>query len=135
MLPWAVPPVGSRVVVDRIDIQDALADARVLVTDYSGVAWDMLSLRRPVVFFAPDLQRVERSRGLHIDLKNDPPGRFADDVDEAIVALDAALTPGLDAAGDRWRTRAMAFDDGESCARTFHAILRRLNNAQLSRHA
>jgi CDP-glycerol glycerophosphotransferase (TagB/SpsB family) len=124
----AAPPGFQRVrVVQHVDVQRALAAARVLVTDYSGVAWDMLQLRRPVVFFAPDLDRYQRARGLHLDLRGDPPGRFADNPDDAVRALADALDHGFDERGARWAERAMSFHDEGNCARVLAAIERRLH--------
>jgi CDP-glycerol glycerophosphotransferase (TagB/SpsB family) len=138
MLPLSLTSSSPWVVIDKIDIQDALVRARVLVTDYSGVAWDALSLRRPVVFFAPDLASVEQARGLHIDLRNDAPGSFAGDVEDAITAVEQSLTTGFGPQGERWRERAIAFDDDSSCARIVAAIEHRLrgrmNGTNVSEH-
>ena len=125
----ASPSGSQRVrVTPNLDVQRALANARVLITDYSGVTWDMLQLRRPVVFFAPDIDAYQCSRGLHLDLRQDPPGRFADNVEEAITALTCAIDHGLDEAGARWAHNAMAFHDDGNCARVLSAIERRLEN-------
>ncbi len=123
-------PSGSQRVraTPNLDVQRALANARVLITDYSGVTWDMLQLRRPVVFFAPDIDAYQCSRGLHLDLRQDPPGCFADNVEEAITALTCAIDHGLDEAGARWAHNAMAFHDDGNCARVLSAIERRLEN-------
>jgi CDP-glycerol glycerophosphotransferase len=138
MLQLSLTMSSPRVVVDKIDIQDALVRARVLVTDYSSVTWDALLLRRPVVFFAPDLESVEQTRGLYIDLRNDAPGSFAGDVDEAITAVERSLSMGFGAQCERWRERAIAFDDESNCARIVGAIEHRLqgrmNGTKASKH-
>jgi CDP-glycerol glycerophosphotransferase (TagB/SpsB family) len=125
MLPLTATAHGV-VVVEPIEIGDAIARAMLLVTDYSGVAWDMLLLRRPVVFFVPDLESVQRSRGLHIDLRSDAPGRCAETVAGAVEAISAALREGFDERGERWRQRAIAYDDDGACARVVAAIERRI---------
>lgn len=125
MLPL-VATATPQVVVEPIEIAEAVARAMVLVTDYSGAAWDTIALRRPVVFFVPDLDVVERVRGLHIDLRRDPPGRCAETVSGAIDAIADALRDGVDERGERWRQRAIAHDDDGSCARVVAEIERRL---------
>jgi CDP-glycerol glycerophosphotransferase (TagB/SpsB family) len=125
MLPL-VATATHQVVVEPIEIAEAVARAMVLVTDYSGAAWDTISLRRPVVFFVPDLDVVQRARGLHIDLRTDPPGRCAETGSDAVDAIAAALRDGVDERGERWRQRAIAYDDDGSCARVVGAIERRL---------
>lgn len=106
------------------DVQALLAGARALITDYSSVTWDMLYIDRPVVFFAPDVDAYERSRGAYFDLRADLPGPSARTVEQAVdlveqlVHTDFALT----AQARRWQERAFQWRDGDNCARVVEAI-------------
>ncbi|GLQ50821.1 CDP-glycerol glycerophosphotransferase family protein [Dyella flava] len=47
------------------DVNRVLNAFDVLITDYSAIAMDYSLLQRPIVFFAPDLEAYQRSRGLY----------------------------------------------------------------------
>ena len=78
----------------RISLFDAdellyrLADAQVLITDYSSVMVDWLLFDRPAVFFAFDLPAYERTRGLHLPYDSYVYGRCATTPDELVQAID-----------------------------------------------
>jgi CDP-glycerol glycerophosphotransferase len=63
------PERSSRVrVVDAAslaDVMPVLPAVDVLITDYSSIAYDYALTGGPVVFFAPDLEEYEASRGLY----------------------------------------------------------------------
>jgi CDP-glycerol glycerophosphotransferase (TagB/SpsB family) len=106
------------------DVQEHLARARFLVTDYSGVTWDMLYLDRPVVFFPFDVDDYERHRGAYLDLRKDLPGKSAPTRDHLIRALEETVAEGmaLPTVASRWQARAFAFRDDGNCARVMAAI-------------
>ena len=70
------------------DPLELLLAADVLVTDYSSWLFDFAATGRPIVVFAPDIERYrDEVRGLHIDLEADGPGPVARTVDEVLAAL------------------------------------------------
>lgn len=58
------------------DVQDYLAQAKVLITDYSSIYFDYLSLDRDVVFFIPDYEWYNKTsnRGLLYKYEEVTPG-------------------------------------------------------------
>ena len=56
------------------DVNRLMIASDILVTDYSSVVFEYALLRRPIVLFAPDLERYERERGFYIDYRSDMPG-------------------------------------------------------------
>jgi len=46
-------------------LQDAIRDARLLITDYSSILWDMAYMHRPVILFQFDREAFLAERGLH----------------------------------------------------------------------
>lgn len=119
---------GARTIVSMGDIQDELAAADFLVTDYSGVCWDALYVDMPVAFFSFDVNDYERHRGAYIDLRGDLPGPVARTVDDAVDMVGAVLAGGvkLDAAARRWQERAFAFRGPGNSERITQAVLARL---------
>jgi CDP-glycerol glycerophosphotransferase len=67
---------------------ELLLVADVLVTDYSSWLIDFAATGRPIVLFAPDLERYhDQVRGLHIDLASEGPGPIVSTLDEVIEAV------------------------------------------------
>ncbi|EPP1572619.1 CDP-glycerol glycerophosphotransferase family protein [Campylobacter lari] len=56
-----VPPV-------YIDTNELLGIVDVLITDYSSVMFDFMSLNRPIIFFLYDYENYKNNRGLYFDI-------------------------------------------------------------------
>lgn len=80
--------LGSDVVRD---VNRALPDVDVLLTDYSSIAFDFALLGRPTVFLAADLEQYAKRRGLYDGYREFSGGRYAQDWAEALDHLAAAL--------------------------------------------
>jgi CDP-glycerol glycerophosphotransferase len=84
---------GVRFAAPRTDLYPLMAQADVLVTDYSSILFDWLHLDRPVLLFRPDHERyVQHSRKLWDGKLAAPPGPVLHDADALAQALCA---PGL----------------------------------------
>ena len=67
-----------RDVSDLPEIQDLFLAADLLVTDYSSAMFDFAVTGRPIVFYAPDLDRYrDQLRGFYLDYAHDLPGPIA----------------------------------------------------------
>lgn len=60
------------VVPSSIDTNELLSIVDVLITDYSSIAFDFLVLRRPIIYYAYDLEKYEEERGLYFPLSEMP---------------------------------------------------------------
>jgi CDP-glycerol glycerophosphotransferase len=78
--------------VSRVDeMADLLLVSDVLVTDYSSVAFDYAFLRRPMVFYAPDLDYYANvDPGTYVDLAKVAPGPVVASTEEIVEAVRAA---------------------------------------------
>nr|WP_254449996.1 CDP-glycerol glycerophosphotransferase family protein [Campylobacter lari] len=56
-----IPPV-------YIDTNELLGIVDVLITDYSSVLFDFMSLNRPIIFFLYDYENYKNNRGLYFDI-------------------------------------------------------------------
>lgn len=90
---------------DADELLNRLADAQVLITDYSSVVIDWLLFDRPAVFFAFDLPAYERTRGLHLPYDSYVYGRCATTPDELVQVLIEKRW--LDCAEDRVRRKQL----------------------------
>ena len=114
--PGPVPTDGFDVVaVARRDMNDLLALADVLVTDYSSSVFEFALLRRPIVLVVPDLEAYERDPGLYLDLRTDLVGTLVRDTDAAAAAITAA--PVDEAAYDAFIARNLGGCDGHAAER------------------
>lgn len=98
-------PSECVVLAPDADLNAYLGLCDVLVTDYSSVALDFLLLRRPILYFMPDVAEYAGSRGFTIDPRS-LPGTITHDPESLLAALDRLLgsrtgwTPGN--SGDRF---------------------------------
>jgi glycosyltransferase involved in cell wall biosynthesis len=114
------------------DPQRAFAEAGVLITDYSSVAWDMLYLDKPVVFYHFDLAEHAGDRGGHVAFDDTLPGPSLRTSDALIDTLEQHLCGTLTTQSGyaermaRWQRTAFAFRDDGNSARVTSAIMKRL---------
>ena len=59
----------------------------VLITDYSSNYFEYSLLKRPIIFFTPDREIYELSRGVHRSVKEHAPGKVCDTFEEMMDAL------------------------------------------------
>lgn len=69
------------------DIHELCLISDVLITDYSSVFFDFAHTKNPILFFMPDFNEYNSTRGLYLDIKNDLPGPLLFDMDELINGL------------------------------------------------
>jgi len=86
--PHATPTDGYDVVIDHwAEVNEALALADVLVTDYSSSIFEWALLRRPLILLVPDLERYESDPGLYLDYRTEMIGTQVTDTDGVAAAL------------------------------------------------
>lgn len=108
-------------VVDVSAIDDTalvLLASDILVSDYSSIIFDYLSLDRPVVLYAYDLDDyVSAARGTYFDLRTDRPGPLVTDQNQLVEAIRRVIMRDEDA--DRRRQFRVKYAGSEpgDCAR------------------
>ena len=98
----------------------------ICITDYSSVFFDFANLKRPLLFFAYDLEDYkEEIRGMYLDMEKELPGPVVQTNDELIDALRH-----LDEVTEQYRERYERFydkfchiDDGNAAERVVQAVL------------
>lgn len=69
------------------NINDLYYITDVLITDYSSNYYEYSLLKRPVIFFTPDRELYELSRGVHRSVKESAPGKVCDTFEDMMEAL------------------------------------------------
>jgi CDP-glycerol glycerophosphotransferase (TagB/SpsB family) len=86
--PATQPTAGFDVVADRgSDMNDWLAAADVLITDYSSSIFEWALLGRPLVLLVDDLESYERDPGLYLDYRTEMIGRQVRDTQGVAEAI------------------------------------------------
>ena len=69
-----VKVIGKRVIVaeDYPDMQELLASADLLITDYSSCVWDYSFLNRPCVLYVPDKEEYNINTGFYVGMERWP---------------------------------------------------------------
>jgi CDP-glycerol glycerophosphotransferase (TagB/SpsB family) len=113
----AVQPTAGFDVVGRPDenLNDWLAAADVLLTDYSSSIFEWALLRRPLVLLVDDLESYARDPGLYLDYGTGMIGTQVRDTDAVATAI---LLGAVDeTAWDAFIARNMAACDGRAALR------------------
>ena len=105
------------------DINDLLAIADVLVTDYSSSVFEFALLHRPIVLLVGDLEAYEKDPGLYVDVRTDMVGTLVRDT--AGVAAAVARSHVDEAAYDAFLARHLGGCDGHASERFVERFLPR----------
>lgn len=96
-----------------------------LITDFSSVAFDMLLLEKPVIYFIPDYDVLSEGRSLHLPFSETSPGPKCRTYEELGDALQAAVADGLGRFTSDYQSvldHFYDFRDGNNSKRAFEAI-------------
>ena len=109
-------------------IQTAFQQARLMITDYSSVAFEMALLGRGLLYYQFDRDRIfqgiHHSREGYFDYGRDGFGPVCPDLDSLLDQLERALDSGgnVDAKYARRALETFKWRDGNACRRTVQAI-------------
>lgn len=70
------------------NINDLYYVTDIMITDYSSNYYEFALMKRPVLFFTPDREIYELSRGVHRGVKESAPGKVCDSFEELMAALE-----------------------------------------------
>lgn len=72
---------------DYPNINELYYITELLITDYSSNYFEYSLMKKPMLFFTPDRELYEISRGVHRGVKESAPGKVCDTFDEMMTAL------------------------------------------------
>ncbi|HWI47479.1 MAG TPA: CDP-glycerol:glycerophosphate glycerophosphotransferase, partial [Rummeliibacillus sp.] len=99
------------------DIADLYLISDMLITDYSSVFFDYSNLRRPILYYAYDLENYrDKLRGFYLDYENEMPGPILKTTDEIIDAVQ-----NIDQINAQYKDKYNNFYDQICCWETGHA--------------
>jgi len=121
-----VEQFGARAhdIADVSDIQEILAGAACVITDYSSIAFDALYIGRPTVFFTFDAEEYRFAENAFIDVERDLPGPRAatpDEVEREVRQI-WKRRGAADSALERARRQYFRHIDDRNCERLMQAV-------------
>jgi len=100
------------------DIAELYIASDALVTDYSSVMFDYAHLKRPMLFFAYDLEKYrDQLRGFYFDFEHDAPGPLLRTEEELFSAIAQLGAGDFDTAVAQRFRATFCHDDGTASAR------------------
>jgi len=111
-------------VSDHPDTTELLLVSDALITDYSSVMFDYALLRRPMLFYAYDLDLYTQTRGSYFDLEKEAPGPVVRTEDHVV---DWLRDPFAEQAAYRDRLEAFVatyctFETGKAAQQSVEAV-------------
>ncbi len=112
------------IVSDEIPLNELVMRCKLLMTDYSSVAWDAFYMGKPVLFYQFDYDRYSRMQGSYIDMRKDLFGDRSTTLDGLCDDLEKSAKSGfkLSQKYQLMREHSFTYTDKENCARTVQEI-------------
>ncbi|MBR0398817.1 MAG: CDP-glycerol glycerophosphotransferase family protein [Eubacterium sp.] len=76
-------------------LNEIMMRARMLITDYSSVCWDMYYQKKPVLFYQFDLEKYNEVHGSYIDMRTELFGQRTEDREELLRMLEETIKNGF----------------------------------------
>lgn len=105
-----------------VAIDTALCSADIVITDYSSLIFEYALLKRPMIFYAYDLEEYENQRSFYYDYKSFVPGKIAKTTDELIKHINEAENYDYNVL-DSFIEKFMSACDGNSTQRIFEKLV------------
>lgn len=123
---FSVPAHVTTIGYGDANVRDLIARARVMITDYSSIAFNMGFVHRPVVYFqfdADDYYLRHTERPGYFDYESHGFGPVTSTVDETVDAVRAVLSDELDPMYARRAAETFPIRDGQNSRRVYEAIV------------
>lgn len=106
-------------------MNELIAAADLLITDYSSVMFDAMEGGKRVVIYAEDIDQYVDDRGFYFDIRN-LPFPLAENNDELAACLCSFDNEGYEQAVRKFKEEVGLFSDGHASERTVNYILKRI---------
>ena len=85
-------------------LDDLMMRAKLLVTDYSSICWDVYYMGKPILFYQYDLQDYLDTWGSYIDLTKDSPGKRATEHEQLMDLIEESAANGFQL-DEEWKAK------------------------------
>ncbi|MFC0299504.1 CDP-glycerol glycerophosphotransferase family protein [Virgibacillus soli] len=114
---------GHLVIPNTIDTNELLSIVDILITDYSSIFFDFLPTKKPIIFYANDVEEFVADRGLYISMKK-LPGPLCETLDCVIESIHQlnAVQEDYQETYNKFLDAYCKHDDGHATARFIDAV-------------
>ena len=105
-----------------VPIDTALSSADILISDYSSLIFEYALLKRPMIFYAYDLEEYDSDRSFFYPYEEFVPGKIVKNTDELIEALKQAEKGADEKMISMFTERFMSACDGKSTQRILDLV-------------
>ena len=105
-------------------IDTALSSADILIADYSSLIFEYALLKRPMVFYAYDLEAYDSTRSFYYPYESFVPGKIAKNTEELIEALKEAEKGSDEKTLSEFTEKFMSACDGKCTERVFERFIK-----------
>lgn len=104
-------------ITEKLEIDDLLCAADICISDYSSLVFEYALFRRPMIFFAYDLELYNDWRGFYYDYEELTPGPVVDTTERVAECIEQ-IEAGFDSAAvERFADKFMSSCDGHATDR------------------
>ena len=121
-----------KILPKEVNITEELQKSKILITDYSSVAYDFYYLDKPIVFFQFDKSEYEEKVGSYVDLDKDLFGKQAKTVENCVNEIikisenNFHYDKFMKQKSDKLKNKFLKYVDKKNCERVYDEILRRI---------
>ncbi|WP_231284813.1 CDP-glycerol glycerophosphotransferase family protein [Leptotrichia hofstadii] len=122
-----------KILPKEVNITEELQKSKLLITDYSSVAYDFYYLNKPIIFFQFDKREYEEKVGSYVDLDKDLFGKQAKTVEKCVEEIieisenNFHYDKEMKQKSDKLREKFLKYVDKGNCERVYDEILKRIN--------
>ena len=122
-----------RILPKEVNITEELQKSKLLITDYSSVAYDFYYLNKPIIFFQFDKREYEEKVGSYVNLDKDLFGKQVKTVEKCVEEIieisenNFHYDKEMKQKSDKLREKFLKYVDKGNCERVYSEILKRIN--------
>ena len=121
-----------RLLPKEAEITKELMKARILITDYSSVAYDFYYLDKPIIFFQFDKKEYTEKVGSYVDLDNELFGKEAYTIEECVKDIieisenNFKYDGVIEEKSEKLKDKFLKYNDKDNCKRVYELILSKI---------
>lgn len=125
-----------KILPKEVNITEELQKSKLLITDYSSVAYDFYYLNKPIIFFQFDKREYEEKVGSYVDLDKDLFGKQAKTVEKCVEEIieisenNFHYDKEMKQKSDKLREKFLKYMDKGNCERVYKIILKYLEKKE-----